>query len=145
MRTGGVERGRDGSRVPLPWSGRQAPFGFGPPGSTPWLPQPPAWAELTAERQQADPASMLNLYRAALRLRHELPAFRGERFAWESAGGDALAFRRGSDLWCVVNCGERPLDPHRLGLSSARVLLASQPPGAEGELPGDSAVWYATD
>ena len=29
-RTDGERVGRDGCRVPLPWSGTQAPFGFGP-------------------------------------------------------------------------------------------------------------------
>ena len=33
----------------------------------PWLPQPADWAALTVEAQQADPASTLALYRAALR------------------------------------------------------------------------------
>ena len=33
-RTGHTIRGRDGCRVPLPWSGTEPPFGFGPPGST---------------------------------------------------------------------------------------------------------------
>ncbi|MBV9355706.1 MAG: glycoside hydrolase family 13 protein [Chloroflexi bacterium] len=145
FRTGGAEPGRDGSRVPLPWSGSQAPFGFGPPGSRPWLPQPAAWAGLSVERQQSDPASMLNLYRAALRLRRELPAFRGEDFAWEEADGETLAFRRGSKLRCLVHCGSRPLDPRRLGRWAERVLLASQPLGPEGQLPGDTAVWYVTD
>ena len=45
-RTGGERVGRDGCRVPLPWSGTEAPFGFGPAG-TPWLPQPASWADLT--------------------------------------------------------------------------------------------------
>ena len=39
LRTGGAQKGRDGCRVPLPWSGAEPPFGFGP-GSTTWLPQP---------------------------------------------------------------------------------------------------------
>ena len=43
------QKGRDGCRVPLPWSGDEPPFGFGPGPST-WLPQPAEWAELTAER-----------------------------------------------------------------------------------------------
>ena len=41
FRTRGERVGRDGCRVPLPWSGTRAPFGFGPAGE-PWLPQPPA-------------------------------------------------------------------------------------------------------
>ena len=38
------------------------------------LPQPKDWVKYTAEAQHDDPASFLNLYRAALRLRRELPA-----------------------------------------------------------------------
>ena len=38
-RSGGTDPGRDGCRVPLPWSGDAAPFGFSPEGATdaPWL------------------------------------------------------------------------------------------------------------
>ena len=70
-RSGGVDPGRDGCRVPLPWSGEDRPFGFSPERaeSRPWLTQPTHWAELTVERQATDPDSMLQLYRAALRLR----------------------------------------------------------------------------
>jgi alpha-glucosidase len=44
--SGRAERGRDGCRVPIPWSGSAPPFGFSPPdaGAPPWLPQPPSWA-----------------------------------------------------------------------------------------------------
>ncbi len=66
-RSGHTVRGRDGCRVPLPWSGSEPPFGFGPDGSVPWLPQPAAWTSLTADAQADDPASMLSLYREALR------------------------------------------------------------------------------
>ena len=67
----GVDPGRDGCRVPLPWSGDRAPFGFSPDGARhePWLRQPEGWAALTVEAQLADPESMLNLYRSALRIR----------------------------------------------------------------------------
>ncbi|HET9760161.1 MAG TPA: glycoside hydrolase family 13 protein, partial [Nocardioidaceae bacterium] len=39
-RAGHTDRGRDGCRVPLPWSGSAPPYGFSPEGSTsePWLP-----------------------------------------------------------------------------------------------------------
>ncbi|HEY0240943.1 MAG TPA: glycoside hydrolase family 13 protein, partial [Friedmanniella sp.] len=40
FRTAGEVRGRDGCRVPLPWSGTAAPYGFSPDGVHPWLPQP---------------------------------------------------------------------------------------------------------
>ena len=42
FRSDGVDPGRDGCRVPLPWSGDAAPFGFSPDGAgaPPWLRQP---------------------------------------------------------------------------------------------------------
>ncbi|MFI2708346.1 glycoside hydrolase family 13 protein, partial [Nocardioides sp. CER28] len=46
-RSGGVDPGRDGCRVPLPWSGAEPPYGFSPAGVETWLPQPPDWAALT--------------------------------------------------------------------------------------------------
>ena len=61
------------ARVPLPWSGSAPPYGFGPPGSTPWLPQPASWAALSVEAESGDPSSMLALYRAALALRASAP------------------------------------------------------------------------
>ena len=45
VQSGQTDRGRDGCRVPIPWSGDRPPFGFTRPGSTvaPWLPQPAWW------------------------------------------------------------------------------------------------------
>ncbi len=56
-RAGHTDRGRDGCRVPLPWSGTRPPYGFSPEGSTaaPWLPQPDDWAGLTAECRDRRP------------------------------------------------------------------------------------------
>ena len=67
FRTGGADLGRDGCRVPVPWSGRRRRSASAP-GATaePWLPQPADWAALTAEAETGDPDSMLELYRAAL-------------------------------------------------------------------------------
>ena len=42
--------GRDGCRVPMPWSGTEAPFGFGPGAAQPWLPQPTSWARVHRRR-----------------------------------------------------------------------------------------------
>ena len=69
-RTNGERVGRDGCRVPLPWAGHAAPFGFGPSG-TPWLPQPASWARPDRRGPGRDPASTLTFYRAALRARAE--------------------------------------------------------------------------
>ena len=67
LRTG--ETGRDGCRVPIPWSGDAAPYGFGPGAGQPWIPQPDDWAALTVEAQWDRPGSTLEFYREALRAR----------------------------------------------------------------------------
>lgn len=139
-RTGGADPGRDGCRVPLPWTRSGAAFGFSPDGTTarPWLPQPAAWAQYTVEAQSEDPASMLELYRAALRLRRDQPALRNERepLRWMPSAPGVLAFRRGDEVACVVNLSS---DPARLP-EHDRVLLSSDPLQS-GALAPDSAVW----
>ncbi|MET9343423.1 glycoside hydrolase family 13 protein [Nonomuraea sp. NPDC003804] len=133
-RSGHTVPGRDGCRVPLPWSGDAPPFGFGPGVGEPWLPQPPEWKELTAEAQAGDPASMLTLYRTALRLRRD--RLGDGSLTWLDLRPDVLAFTRDTRVVCVVNLGP---DPVRLPPHSA-VLLASGPTG-DGLLPCDTAVW----
>ena len=139
-RSGHANRGRDGCRVPLPWSGDAAPFGYGPEGTVPWLPQPAEWKNLTAQAQQQGPGSMLQLYRAALRLRRALPALAaGTGMAWLPSPADGLCYQRGAGADAVtvmVNlaAGAVPLRPHQ------EILLSSGPlPG--GQLPPDTAAW----
>jgi alpha-glucosidase len=140
IRSGGANPGRDGCRVPLPWSGEQPPFAFSPPGATrpPWLPQPAAWRDHTVEAQRDDPDSMLSLYRAALRLRRAEPSLRSERepMRWLDSPPEVLAFRRGESVDCMVNLSSGPvaLPP------GANVLLASRPVD-DGRLGPDVAVW----
>jgi alpha-glucosidase len=138
FRSHGVDPGRDGCRVPLPWSGAAAPFGFSPAGTAtaPWLPQPADWAHLTVEAQQSDPASMLRLYRDVLAIRRAEPDLGDGPMDWIETDDDVLAFARGPRFACVANLGENPVDlPAHAG-----VLLAS---GAltDSRLPGDTAVW----
>lgn len=134
FRTKGERVGRDGCRVPMPWSGSATPFGFSPDGATPWLPQPPEWAGLTVEAEEADADSMLHLYRAAIAARPS-----GD-FTWVSApDADHLEFSRGSSFTCIANTGEsaRPLP-------DVPVILASGPLDDDGSLPPDTTVWLAT-
>lgn len=136
-RSGGIDPGRDGCRVPLPWSGTRAPFGFSSPHATgtPWLPQPEDWARYTVEAQEADPGSMLALYTAALGIRKAEPALGDGPFAWIDAGAGTLAFRRGDDFVSVTSFDAPvPLPPHR------EVLLASSEV-ADGVLPANSTAW----
>jgi alpha-glucosidase len=142
--SGGAEPGRDGCRVPLPWSGDRPPYGFGP-GGRPWLPQPPAWAELTVERQRADPGSTLAMYRRAIELRRQLAALGDGDLEWLDTGPGVLAFRREPGFGCVVNLGDEPADPPAWRSRERwSELLASGPLEEDGRVPGATTVWYAT-
>jgi len=138
FRSHGVDPGRDGCRVPLPWSGTSAPFGFSPAGtaSPSWLPQPENWADLTVEAQDGDPTSMLRLYRTAFAIRRTEPDLGDGAMGWIATDDDVLAFVRGPRFACVTNLGVEPVDlpPHD------EVLLASGPLD-DGRLPSDTAVW----
>ena len=139
--TAGRSRGRDGCRVPLPWSGERPPFGFSPAGASaqPWLPQPPSWAGLTVGAQTGDPDSMLELYRAALRLRRTHPALGEGGMRWLEAPEGALAMARDPGFVCLVNVSASPLPVP----DGARPLLASGPLDPSGRLPADTAVWLS--
>jgi alpha-glucosidase len=139
-RSGHTERGRDGSRVPLPWSGTAAPFGFSTAGS--WLPQPADWAGLTVAAQRAEPDSTLALYRRALRLRHDLPGLGDGPLHWRPAPAGVLAFDRGTGFVCTVNLTGEPVVLDRPG----DLVLASTSDVVDGAgsvtLPPDSAAWW---
>jgi alpha-glucosidase len=135
-RSGGTARGRDGCRVPIPWSGDSPPFGFGPDGTRPWLPQPPEWKHLTVEAEFGDPASTLELYRSALRIRRDLPAFGEGDLQWLDGPPGALLFERGPTVLCAVNLSA---DPFPLPEHTERLLASVQFPG--NRLPPNTAVW----
>jgi alpha-glucosidase len=131
FRTG--QPGRDGCRVPLPWSGSEPPFGFGPGAGQPWIPQPAEWSELSVEAQAADPDSTLAFYRKALATRRTFAETAGEDVEVVEAGAEVLRLRRGP-LTVVLNCGTEPA-----ALPAGEVLMASGPVG--DMLPPDTAVW----
>jgi alpha-glucosidase len=136
FRSGGVDPGRDGCRVPLPWSGARPPFGFSPEGARPWLPQPSSWRELTAEVQAADPASTLSLYRSALAVRARDPALRNGSLTWLPGSPEVLAFRRADDFACMVN-----LSPELQELPADVDLILTSTAFDGRWLPPDTAVW----
>jgi alpha-glucosidase len=150
----GADEGRDGCRVPIPWSGDAAPYGFGPGEGQPWLPMPDAFKPLTVERQEDDPASTLTFYRALLELRRQAVLGLGPEIHWVASDPGTMAFLRhggvdepGTDaptgLVCVINCGERPA-----GLpDEAGELLLSSGAGVEESdgrrtLAPDTAAWF---
>ena len=132
IRSAHSQKGRDGCRVPIPWTIGGESHGFGENGS--WLPQPAAWGNLSVEAQDGVSGSTLELYRAALRVRRErLTA--DEDLEWLDLGPEVLAFRRGSGVICLVNFGDAPF------ASPPGEVLASSRPLDDGAIPPDTAVW----
>jgi alpha-glucosidase len=141
FRSGGSDPGRDGCRVPIPWEGHEPPFGFSLNGwsGQPWLPQPREWGAYTAAVQSGDAASMLELYRAALRIRRNEPALGDGSMEWLPAPGQVLAFARGDRFACVANLSDASVELP----DHEEVLLASD--GVEGRfIAPDAAVWLRT-
>lgn len=131
-RSGHAEKGRDGCRVPIPWSPEGPSFGFGGNGS--WLPQPETWADFSVASQEGEAGSVLELYREAIALRKE-ELSDDEQLEWLELTGDVVAFRRGSGVTCLVNFGSDSVN-----LPPGEVILASDEV-ADGQLPGNTAVW----
>ncbi|MFD0378858.1 alpha-amylase family glycosyl hydrolase [Streptomyces sp. NPDC127112] len=153
---------RDGCRVPLPWSGDEAPYGFGSGGS--WLPQPEGWGGLSVAAQTGDPHSTLELYRAALELRRAMPGLGaveagqgGPADEWPGAGAGPAVYARGM-RWrpapegvllftrpgfaCTVNTRPTAVEMP----SPGRPVLSSAPVETDGRtvrLPSDSCTWWA--
>jgi alpha-glucosidase len=135
LRTG--EPGRDGCRVPIPWSGATAPYGFGPGADQPWIPQPDDWAPLSVEEQWGRAGSTLEFYREALRARREHALDAGTEVRIDDRDRDVLTLVRG-DLTVVLNCGDVATP-----LPEGEVLVSSGPV-EDGKLPADTAVWLRT-
>ncbi|GAA2077259.1 glycoside hydrolase family 13 protein [Microbacterium hatanonis] len=135
FRTDGEKYGRDGCRVPLPWTSDGPAFGFSDTGAS-WLPQPAEWATLARDAQQGDSASTLSLYETMLAERRARGLGAGTLTWVDGAGPDVLSFRNG-DLHVLTNIGSAPLE-----LPAGTVVVASEP--LEGRmLPPDTTVWLA--
>jgi alpha-glucosidase len=128
VRTGGARLGRDGCRVPVPWTAEPPAFGFST--GRPWLPQPDDFGERSVAAQEGRDGSTLELYRAALARRP------GGPFAWAESPSGTLVFARGA-LTCAVNVDGGPLP-----LPDGELVLASEP--LDGRLPAGAAAWIST-
>ena len=130
--------GRDGCRVPLPWTREGSSFGFGAGGAH--LPQPAWFGGSSVQAEDGVPGSTLELYREALRLRRELQG--AEELTWAEGidGGDVLAFERPGGWLTVANLGAEGTP-----LPAGELLLASGPleAAADGSavLPAGTTAW----
>ena len=150
-RTGGLVRGRDGCRVPLPWAGSEPPYGFSDATATPWLPQPGTWAPLTVAAQEQTDESMLSLYRELLDLRHRYPVLGSGDVTWLQAAPGVLMYRLSSGSALDGSAIEGSVADHRdlivvvtagadfAELPSGTVVLTTQALTEAGLLAADAA------
>ncbi len=134
----GREKGRDGCRVPLPWSRGQANAGFS--GAAPWLPIPGPWDRLAVDVQAGSGESTLGHFRRALAERRRLAGRLPEVMVWWPAPAGILAYSRGR-LTVACNFLDRPM---RLPVAG-RLLFGSSPlvrvDGGVLRLPPNSSAW----
>jgi alpha-glucosidase len=132
IRDGGARKGRDGCRVPIPWTVEGPSFGFGPGGSH--LPMPASFSEYAVEAQHDVAGSTLELYRAALALRRRWQT--SEELRWVDSPDQVLWFARPNGWNSFTNFGPTPVEA-----PAGEVLLASGPVTV-AEIPGETTVWF---
>jgi hypothetical protein len=130
-RSGGAEKGRDGCRVPLPWTIDGPSFGFG--HGRAHLPQPAWFGSYSVEAQESDPASTLQLYRQALKLRTTLQC--AEELEWLESADAVLHFVRPGGWRSITNYGTKSV-----AVPQGSVVLASDALDGD-QLPPDTTAW----
>jgi alpha-glucosidase len=118
----GIGVGRDGCRTPMQWDGSEH-AGFS--SAEPWLPLADDYAQQNVANLRADAQSILNLYRALLKLRKRLPQLSRGACQPLAADGDLLLYRRyhdGQSVLVALNLGAEP------------VSVASDDFGLDGEI-----------
>jgi alpha-glucosidase len=126
-----TDKGRDGCRVPLPWTPDGPSYGFS--SQIGHLPQPAWFGSYAVSAQESAPDSTLNLYRQALALRGHL--FAGTDLEWVASEPSVLHFERPVGVRCITNFSVEPI-----ALPDGDVLLSSAHL-VEGRLPTDTTVW----
>ncbi len=103
-------KGRDGVRRPMQWD---ASAGAGFTGGTPWLAVTADRDQRNVQRQTSDPDSVLNFYRALLRVRRSNPALASGDFEIVGSSPQVLAYlrREGAEHALVLlNISDQPQD-----------------------------------
>ena len=136
--SGGKEAGRDGCRVPMPWSRGLPNAGFST--VAPWLPTPPGWDRYAVDAQDGSAGSMLTFYRRVLALRRQLVGILPNQVRWCPAPQGVLVYEHGR-LTVAVNFLGRPVEL----VSRGRLLIATHPLASHRKgrliLPANSGAW----
>ncbi|WP_420452634.1 alpha-amylase family glycosyl hydrolase [Ilumatobacter sp.] len=153
LHTDGAKIGRDGCRIPLPWTDDPATsHGFSSPGDAgtvaePWLPQPEGWGERAVQRLDTDETSMPALYRELIALRRDRAVAQRDPVELLDLAPGLVALRRGA-LVVLTNVTSSPIAVDALGdVDGATPLFSSEPSEMHtpGVVPPDCTVWLVDD
>ena len=134
FRTHGERYGRDGCRVPIPWTANGPSYGFNGSGAS-WLPQPTQWAGLARDVQRNEPDSTLSLYRRALAERRAHALGTGE-LEWLGGHGDDVVAFRNDGITVIANVGSTAVP-----LPDGATVLVASAPLEDGAIGSDTTVW----
>ncbi len=132
--------GRDGCRVPMPWTAQGPSLGFGPTART-WLPQPVSYAGYAVDQQVGRAESTLTLYRDLLAYRRKHRFGHGSLTWDERCSESVIAFRNASGdgartVLVVANLGAEDVP-----LPEGDVIISSGPLTDTSAIPTDTTVW----
>jgi alpha-glucosidase len=114
----GFGLGRDGCRTPMQWNAAAyAGFSTAPP----WLPVADDFSHENVVNLEADPRSVLSLYKALIALRRKLPQLVSGDYVPLAGQGDLLLYRRQCEGRAVVIALNLGAEPASLELESGRL------------------------
>ncbi|GLR09880.1 glucohydrolase [Mixta theicola] len=126
--------GRDNSRTPMQWdAGQHAGFS----NATPWLKVNPNYERINVARQQQEPDSVLNFYRALIRLRKSEPTLVYGRYQLLMAAHPQIyAYTRTLDedrllVVCNLSGEDAECDAQEMPSNGPAPLLANYPSAAD--------------
>ena len=132
--SGHTDRGRDGCRVPLPWTPVGESFGFSKTGKS-HLPQPAWFKDLSASIQSGIKGTTLEMYREALALRKVLQT--EEELNWiPTKSVEVLHFARPNGWHCIMNFNSKPYK-----MPKGEILISSGPLKV-GKIPPNTTIWF---
>jgi alpha-glucosidase len=129
----GIGVGRDGCRTPMQWD---ATLNAGFSKAPPWLPLAADYARENVAKLDADPGSILRLYKALIALRKQLPQLVTGAYQPVAAQGDILLYRREGDGGAIVvalNLGAEPATIASSSIGFGREILLSTFLDRQGE------------
>jgi alpha-glucosidase len=121
----GIGVGRDGCRTPMQWD---ATVDAGFSSANPWLPLADDYVQENVANLEADTASILNLYKALIALRKELPQLVTGSYRPLAAEGDILLYRResgGAAILVALNLGAEPASIVSDSIGAGQQILLS--------------------